>query len=127
MNPFQKSRWELSNDIAGPSNSNHIVSYNGSDTLLNNDPKALNIESFSKISAHHSGVTEEQRKILYEEPLGTDNAMEAVMGYNPQDDKRICPFYDKKINGCFKGAKCRLEHVEKLKGNFSNSKADGFN
>lgn len=125
LNPFQKLRCELPNDIAGPSNSDeidHNYSMNqfnepSSISNVNGDRQTRNIECFSNTSANHSGVTDEQRKILYEEPLGTDNAMEAVMGYNPQDDKRICPFYDKRINGCFKGPRCRLEHVEKLKGN----------
>lgn len=58
-------------------------------------------------------LTQEQLDELYEEPLNTTNAMKATMGYVPQDDARICPFYDPKIQGCFKGASCRLEHVAK--------------
>lgn len=58
-------------------------------------------------------LTQAQLDSLYEEPLNTTNVMKATMGYVPQDDVRICPFYDPKIEGCFKGASCRLEHVAK--------------
>lgn len=61
-------------------------------------------------------LTEEERKELFADTGCTQNAMIAVMGYNPQDDKRICKFYDPKTGGCFKGGKCRLEHVAKLPG-----------
>lgn len=61
-------------------------------------------------------TTEEQRRILYEEPLNTSNAMKAVMGYEPKDDRRICRFTNPGTNSCFKGAKCKLEHVEKMRG-----------
>lgn len=109
-------RCELPNDIAGPSNHKRSVDAEYEPSIGNDGLSNGGRKSYSSTSANHSGVTEEQRKILYEEPLGTDNAMQAVMGYNPKDDKRICPFYDQKLNGCFKGARCRLEHVEKLKG-----------
>jgi hypothetical protein len=46
--------------------------------------------------------TIEQQRQLFEEPLGTDNAMVAVMGYNPTDDARICPHFDPKTDACFK-------------------------
>ncbi|XP_065078217.1 uncharacterized protein krimp isoform X1 [Ochlerotatus camptorhynchus] len=58
-------------------------------------------------------LTQEQLNSLYEEPLNTTNVMKATLGYVPKDDARICPFYDPKIQGCFKGASCRLEHVAK--------------
>ncbi|KXJ71624.1 hypothetical protein RP20_CCG020140 [Aedes albopictus] len=58
-------------------------------------------------------LTKEQLDVLYEEPLNTTNVMKATLGYVPKDDVRICPFYDPKIQGCFKGAFCRLEHVAK--------------
>ncbi|XP_021694879.1 uncharacterized protein LOC5570125 isoform X2 [Aedes aegypti] len=58
-------------------------------------------------------LTQEQLDILYEEPLNTTNVMKATLGYVPKDDVRICPFYDPAIQGCFKGAACRLEHVAK--------------
>lgn len=61
-------------------------------------------------------MSEEDRNVLFEEPLNTQNALVASMGYNPQDDKRICPFFDPRIGGCFKGSSCRMEHVAKLKG-----------
>lgn len=61
-------------------------------------------------------ITEEQRRIFYEEGLGTTNALKAVFGYEPQDDKRICPHYDPRTGRCFKGNNCRLEHVKPLEG-----------
>ncbi|XP_062539771.1 uncharacterized protein LOC134207835 isoform X3 [Armigeres subalbatus] len=60
-------------------------------------------------------LTQEQLEVLYEEPLNTTNVMKATMGYVPKDDVRICPFYNPKIQGCFKGASCRLQHVAKDK------------
>ncbi|XP_034477113.1 uncharacterized protein LOC117783693 [Drosophila innubila] len=45
----------------------------------------------------------------YDEPT-TSNAVKAVLGFNPTDDKRICRHYDPKIGGCFKGSNCRLLH-----------------
>lgn len=62
-------------------------------------------------------LTKEDIEVLYEEPLNTENALEAVMGYAPQDEKRICKFFDPKTNACFKGANCTLEHTTILKGN----------
>lgn len=69
----------------------------------------------SPVNANKMEITEEQRKIFNEEPKSTTNVMKAIMGYVPQDDKRICPFYDKKTGKCFK-ASCRKEHVPKLEG-----------
>ncbi|XP_039956892.1 uncharacterized protein LOC120772372 [Bactrocera tryoni] len=57
-----------------------------------------------------NGLTAEEMDILAEEPLNTSNAMKAVLGYNPKDEKRLCRFYDPKTGACFKGANCRLEH-----------------
>lgn len=62
-------------------------------------------------------VTQEERDMLFEEPeMITSNASRAVMGHDPQDDKRICPFYDPATGGCFKGNQCRLEHVMPIAG-----------
>lgn len=60
-------------------------------------------------------LTQEELDELYEEPLNTENAMVAIMGYEPQDDRRICRFTDPKTNACFKGRHCKLEHTTKLK------------
>ncbi|CAD7092843.1 unnamed protein product [Hermetia illucens] len=68
-------------------------------------------------------TTEEQRRILYEEPLNTSNAMKAVMGYEPKDDRRICRFTNPGTNSCFKGAKCKLEHVEKMRDGWTRDEA----
>ncbi|XP_055523580.1 uncharacterized protein LOC129717590 isoform X2 [Wyeomyia smithii] len=58
-------------------------------------------------------LTAEERAILYEDTECTTNAMKATMGFVPKDDSRICPHYDPKIEGCFKGSRCQLQHVAK--------------
>lgn len=61
-------------------------------------------------------LSERELAMLKEEPLNTTNALKAVLGYIPKDDERICRFYDSTTKSCFKGSRCKLEHVEKLKG-----------
>lgn len=62
-------------------------------------------------------LTQEQLDMLYEEPeIMTTNAMRAVYGHDPQDDKRLCPFYDPETGACWKGNSCRFEHGPKLAG-----------
>uniref|UniRef100_A0A1I8NQ49 C3H1-type domain-containing protein n=1 Tax=Stomoxys calcitrans TaxID=35570 RepID=A0A1I8NQ49_STOCA len=56
-------------------------------------------------------LTEEELQMLHEETPCTSNALTAVMGYNPKDEKRICRFYDPKTESCFKGATCKQEHI----------------
>lgn len=68
-------------------------------------------------------LTQAQLDELYEEPLNTTNVMKAVLGYVPKDDKRICPFYDPAVQGCFKGSRCRLEHVAKLSDGWTRDKS----
>lgn len=64
-----------------------------------------------------TALTQEQLDMLYEEPeFMTTNAMKAVYGYDPQDDRRLCPDYDPKTGRCWKGNTCKLEHAAKLKG-----------
>ncbi|XP_031632213.1 uncharacterized protein LOC116346353 isoform X2 [Contarinia nasturtii] len=61
-------------------------------------------------------LTEEERKILFEEPkMMTTNALKAVAGHVPTDEKLICKFYDPKTGGCFKGNSCHLIHVQVLR------------
>ncbi|KAH8403915.1 hypothetical protein KR215_006349 [Drosophila sulfurigaster] len=55
-------------------------------------------------------LTEEQKAILETVEEGTSNAVKAVLGFNPTDDKRICRHYDPNICGCFKGSHCRKMH-----------------
>lgn len=74
------------------------------------------ITNLTKPLTNVNDLTPEQLEILYEEPLNTSNAVKAVMGYVPQDEKRICKFYDPRTKACFKGARCRFEHVAILKG-----------
>lgn len=57
-------------------------------------------------------LTEDELEMLHEEPaMCTSNAMTAVLGYSPQDEKRICRFYDPETGTCFKGTNCRQEHI----------------
>lgn len=53
-------------------------------------------------------VTPAQREILMEEPLNTSNAMKAVTGYDPKDDKNLCKFTNP-VTGesfCFVSCSC---------------------
>lgn len=75
---------------------------------------------FINMKEEVNGFTQKDLDDLYEEPLNTENALEAVMGYIPQDEKRICKFFDPKTNACFKGSNCRLEHTTILKGTTSS-------
>lgn len=88
---------------------------NSNNTGNENDLQLNNIENLSLSTEPYKidrkQLTEDELEMLYEEPLNTTNAMKAVMGYDPQDDKRICRFYDPKTGACFKGANCKLEHI----------------
>lgn len=66
--------------------------------------------------APHLTLTKAEFEALREVPKSTTNALKAVMGYVPQDDKRVCQFYDPKTGRCFKGNHCTLEHIPILKG-----------
>lgn len=48
-----------------------------------------------------------------------DNINEAVMGYDPKDEVRICRF-TKSDGTCYKGKNCKLEHVPLSKGNLND-------
>lgn len=48
--------------------------------------------------------------------LEVDNINEAIIGYDPRDEARICKF-TKSDGTCFKGKNCKLEHVPLSKGN----------
>lgn len=75
----------------------------------------------------HEQLTQEQIDILYEEPeMVTTNALKAVLGYVPNDDSRICQFYDPATGGCFKGNACRKEHVAPLMGKIDLKKYRQF-
>lgn len=110
LNPFAK-------EFGG---NDHIQQMDQSNNFkLKNDitkTNTLNNNNNETEKSNVNDLTIEQRNELFEEPLNTENAMVAVMGYNPQDDKRICKFYNSLTNSCFKGASCRMEHVEKLAG-----------
>lgn len=82
---------------------------------------ANNLEQFE--------ITEEQRQIFYEEESSTTNALKAVLGYEPKDEKRICKHYDPKTGRCFKGNSCPYEHVKLMEGKYSlkpHFSFDGF-
>ncbi|TDG51083.1 hypothetical protein AWZ03_002446 [Drosophila navojoa] len=55
-------------------------------------------------------LSPEDLEMLDQVECSTSNALKAVLGYIPTDEKRICRHYDPKINGCFKGSNCRLLH-----------------
>lgn len=79
--------------------------------------KAMLSDESDKPVNGYTEVTQEELDVLYEEPeMMTSNASRAVTGHDPQDDKRICPHYDPKTGGCFKGNQCRLEHVLPITG-----------
>ncbi|XP_053689729.1 uncharacterized protein LOC128738536 [Sabethes cyaneus] len=71
------------------------------------------VQAIPEYTISEKTLTAEERAILFEDTETTTNAMKATMGFVPQDDRRICPHYDPKIEGCFKGAGCRLQHVAK--------------
>ena len=54
--------------------------------------------------------SENELKDLFEEPFNTSNVMEAVMGFDPKDEEKLCKFFDPTTNSCFKGNKCKKEH-----------------
>ncbi|XP_037052213.1 uncharacterized protein LOC119085822 isoform X2 [Bradysia coprophila] len=85
----------------------------GSSTMVS-DSKTV-VSGNSTLVNGNNSLTQEELDELYEEPLNTENAMVAVMGYNPQDDRRICKFTIPETNTCFKGRHCKLEHTTKLK------------
>lgn len=64
-------------------------------------------------------LTDEERRVLFEETPSTSNALKAVMGYVPTDDARLCKFYDGKEGSCFKGVHCSFVHQKPLEGNKS--------
>ncbi len=81
-------------------------------------PKSNGPSQPSMPNNRNDSLTQEELDELYEEPFSTENALVAVMGYDPQDDKRICKYFDPKTNACFKGSNCKLEHSTKMKGRF---------
>lgn len=70
--------------------------------------------------------TQEQLRVLYDEPATTTNALKAILGYVPHDDERICPFYEKSTGRCFKGNSCLLEHIEPLENGLTRDKLAVF-
>ncbi|XP_022228901.2 uncharacterized protein LOC111078504 [Drosophila obscura] len=55
-------------------------------------------------------LSEADMAMLNEIDEGTSDPLKAVLGFRPRDQQRICRHYDPKLNGCFKGANCRLVH-----------------
>lgn len=50
----------------------------------------------------------------FDDEPNINDAEIAVQGFKPQDDNRLCPFYDPKIGGCFKLGGCRMIHAAKI-------------
>lgn len=73
--------------------------------------KSIDEHCFKKETALNNKITNAELDMLHEENFSTSNVMKAVMGHDPQDDKRICRFYNPKTGGCFKGSSCKLEHT----------------
>lgn len=67
-------------------------------------------------------LTEEQLRVLHEDPATTTNALKAILGYVPHDDERICQFYEKRTGRCFKGNSCQLEHIEPLENGLTRDR-----
>lgn len=124
----KKMKNNQSNELVAVS-SQQKFSLHQKDCVIDNNPSLYktpvsytmsnNYTEQSNVASNQFELTTEQLRELNEEPLNTANAMVAVMGYNPKDDKRICKFYNPNTNECFKGAHCKYEHVQKNKGNFS--------
>lgn len=75
------------------------------------------IDNNQSIRNNQFDITDEQRKELFEEPeMQTMNALKAVVGYVPTDEKRYCRYYNPITNGCFKGSKCLLLHAPAIEG-----------
>ncbi|KAJ6647444.1 Tudor and KH domain-containing protein [Pseudolycoriella hygida] len=83
--------------------------------VLKNGTVTANPNLLDKQQKKNSSLTEEELKELFEETPTTDNALQAVMGYIPKDEQRICKYYDEKTKACFKGSNCTLEHTTILK------------
>ncbi|XP_035782519.1 tudor domain-containing protein 1-like [Anopheles albimanus] len=56
--------------------------------------------------------SEEELKVWNSLPESTTNATKAILGYVPQDDVKICKYYNPQTKQCFKGSNCRQRHVE---------------
>ncbi|CAG9804647.1 unnamed protein product [Chironomus riparius] len=88
-----------------------------------NDEVAQNFEEKLQIEGHKNKVempmfTPEEVKELYEEPLGTSDALIAVQGYSTNEDAQFCKFYDPNTGGCFKGSMCKLKHLPPSTDNY---------
>lgn len=54
-------------------------------------------ERHNGFGTNGTSLTQEELDMLYEEPeMMTTNAMRAVSGHDPTDDRRLCPHYDPK-------------------------------
>lgn len=51
----------------------------------------------------HQKLSDADMEMLKDYETGTSNAVKAVLGFIPKDDKRLCRHYDPKLGGCFKG------------------------
>ncbi|KAM7342356.1 krimper isoform 2-T2 [Cochliomyia hominivorax] len=85
-------------------------------SFIANNIKLSNFKNLSLAhkmpKVNHKPLSKVEIETLNEEPLNTSNVMKAIMGYDPTDDKHICRFYDTKTGACFKGANCKLLHIQ---------------
>uniref|UniRef100_A0A1B0CL14 Transcriptional coactivator n=2 Tax=Lutzomyia longipalpis TaxID=7200 RepID=A0A1B0CL14_LUTLO len=83
-----------------------------SSPIENNIPDNFRAENTSaKITGIDAFLQQEEEE--EEEFHGTSNALKAVLGYVPKDDRDYCKFYDPKTLGCFKGGHCHKIHLPK--------------
>lgn len=131
---FKKKVEEKCNDIQAQSQILLANSNDNNSTVIKNNQyhntelRNSNIDGNGNNSLHNKDnlneLTQKQLDILFEEPLCITNALKAVMGYVPQDEKRICPFSDSIAKKCFKGNSCRFEHVEILKDGWTRDQSE---
>lgn len=55
--------------------------------------------------------TQDELDELFEEPLNTEDPMEAVQGYSAREDEQLCQFYNPNTGACFKGSLCKMKHL----------------
>lgn len=115
----------------------NILPYDDDHTSSNEEqtyqvPEVVKSEAeLDLVSTESNAITkqmfnEKQLEILYEEPLNTDNAQIAVMGFQTHDDDRLCKFYDPNIGGCWKGGRCKQIHLPELKDGTCRDRCETF-
>lgn len=116
LKPIAMSEKRLAITHNGVSNDENEENFSPVNAIVTS---AQNVESDGcapKRARENESFTERELQILFEEPKNISNALEAVMGYAPKDESRICRFYNERTGRCFKKNNCRLQHVPIMKG-----------